>query len=249
MLCGVYGPSANPNDGFAWVYDRFFGDSFLKSSSRVLEELFTEKVPKGAQVLDLCCGPGRVARDLAERGYSVTGVDSSQAMLNLASKMAPSCEFIEADARTFNLGRTFQGCICLSASMNQFMVIAEVGAVFQRVREHLVPGARFLFDMNMEAVYSTRWKSPYSRVSEEDALIVRPRFDAKTKAAKVEMTAFRLGSTGLWERSDWAFQQRCYSERDVKSELKRASFRDVKAHDSGDFKVDDGGRMFFVATA
>jgi len=239
----VSGSSANPNDTFAWAYDRHF-DS--KSAERALEKLFLPKMPKGARILDLCCGPGRVARYLSDGGYSVTGVDSSPRMLRLASQNAPSCELVEADARTFELGRTFQGCVCLSASVNQFMVLAELGKVFERVRSHLVPGGLFLFDMNIERTFASRWKAPYATVSEGDALIVRPRFDPETNVANVEMTAFRLADSGGWERSDASFQQRCYSERDVRSELKRALIRDVKVRGSGDLGMEESGPAFFV---
>lgn len=237
----------NPYDGFAWAYDRYFGKSFVESSSHVLKKLLFDRVPRGGRILDLCCGPGRVANELSLKGYSVMGVDSSRGMLVLAARIAPSCEFVQADARTFALGRSFEGCVCLSASMNLLMVAGELGSVFERVYSHLVPGGVFLFDMNMEECFATRWKAPYGSVAEGDAIVVRPRFDPRTNVATVEMTAFRLGASGLYERSDWSFRERCYSEKEVRSELKRASFRDVKAYRSGSLGLDKG-RMFFACT-
>lgn len=41
--------------------------------------------PPRGQVLDLGCGEGRVARDLASRGYRVVGIDRSQAMVRAAA--------------------------------------------------------------------------------------------------------------------------------------------------------------------
>jgi 2-polyprenyl-3-methyl-5-hydroxy-6-metoxy-1,4-benzoquinol methylase len=46
-------------------------------------------VPPGSRVLDAGCGTGRVAIELARRGYEVTGVDSDASMLDVARAAAP----------------------------------------------------------------------------------------------------------------------------------------------------------------
>lgn len=46
-------------------------------------------VPPGARVLDAGCGTGRVAIELARRGYDVVGVDSDASMLDVARAHAP----------------------------------------------------------------------------------------------------------------------------------------------------------------
>jgi SAM-dependent methyltransferase len=46
-------------------------------------------VPAGARVLDAGCGTGRVAIELARRGYDVVGVDSDPSMLAVAREQAP----------------------------------------------------------------------------------------------------------------------------------------------------------------
>ncbi len=79
------------------------------------------EVPSGAAVLDLCCGPGRHAIELARRGQRVTGVDMTPSYLEAAAKAATAegldIELVEGDMRTFerplafdlvlNLGRSF----------------------------------------------------------------------------------------------------------------------------------------------
>ena len=46
-------------------------------------------VPVGSRVLDAGCGTGRVAVELARRGYAVAGVDSDASMLEVARTAAP----------------------------------------------------------------------------------------------------------------------------------------------------------------
>jgi SAM-dependent methyltransferase len=49
------------------------------------------------RVLDAGCGTGRVAIELAHRGFSVVGVDSDPAMLHTAHAKAPELSWIHAD--------------------------------------------------------------------------------------------------------------------------------------------------------
>ncbi|EHB47776.1 Methyltransferase type 11 [Mycolicibacterium rhodesiae JS60] len=51
----------------------------------------------GHSVLDAGCGTGRVAIELASRGFVVTGVDADAAMLAAARAKAPDLRWIEAD--------------------------------------------------------------------------------------------------------------------------------------------------------
>jgi SAM-dependent methyltransferase len=51
----------------------------------------------GTRVLDAGCGTGRVAIELATRGYRVTGVDVDPAMLSTARDKAPELRWLQAD--------------------------------------------------------------------------------------------------------------------------------------------------------
>ena len=54
-------------------------------------------VPPGSTVLDAGCGTGRVAIELARRGYDVVGVDSDPSMLDVARQQAPYLPWHLAD--------------------------------------------------------------------------------------------------------------------------------------------------------
>lgn len=74
-------------------------------------------VPPGASVLDIGCGTGRHAVQLARRGFKVTGLDLSAGMLAEAASAAAEAgvgvELIEADATHFALDRAFDAAVCL----------------------------------------------------------------------------------------------------------------------------------------
>lgn len=74
---------------------------------------FVAALPPGGRVLDVGCGSGwpHAAR-LIDRGFRVTGVDSSGALLDHARRTLPTGEWIEADMRALDLGdRRFDGVV------------------------------------------------------------------------------------------------------------------------------------------
>ncbi|MGA2520572.1 MAG: class I SAM-dependent methyltransferase [Acidimicrobiales bacterium] len=50
-----------------------------------------------ARILDAGCGTGRIAIELARRGYQVLGVDIEPAMLDVARAKAPELDWLRAD--------------------------------------------------------------------------------------------------------------------------------------------------------
>jgi ubiquinone/menaquinone biosynthesis C-methylase UbiE len=72
---------------------------------------------RGETILDVGCGTGRHAVELARRGFKVTGLDLSSAMLAQAREAAQDAkvdiELIQGDASTFEFDRRFDAAICL----------------------------------------------------------------------------------------------------------------------------------------
>ncbi|HEY3485877.1 MAG TPA: class I SAM-dependent methyltransferase [Ilumatobacteraceae bacterium] len=68
----------------------------------------------GSRVLDVGCGPGRHAHELARRGITVHGVDISQPFVDIATRDAPpGATFERADARALSFHEEFDAAICL----------------------------------------------------------------------------------------------------------------------------------------
>jgi SAM-dependent methyltransferase len=58
-------------------------------------------LPDFHKVLDLCCGMGRHARALANRGYSVTGVERDAAAIAKARELAGGPTYLHTDVRDY----------------------------------------------------------------------------------------------------------------------------------------------------
>jgi SAM-dependent methyltransferase len=104
----------------------------------------------GGPLLDLACGTGRMALRLAAQGYHVTGVDVMPEMIAHARQKAAerpvSIEWVVADARTVHLQKPFPFIFMLENAFQFFLTRADQEALLARVREHLHPKGRFLFE-------------------------------------------------------------------------------------------------------
>ena len=72
---------------------RIYGELAHKPRDRELLDKIAERVRGRGLVVDMGCGPGQVARYLADRGLPVMGVDLSPGMLAQARRLNPGIEF------------------------------------------------------------------------------------------------------------------------------------------------------------
>jgi len=138
-------------DGHAPVYmDNSFTKNSLEEVNFVLEEL---KLLPGNHILDMGCGSGRQAVELARRGYQVTGVDISSGMLAEAEKAAREAgvgvEWIHIDATQFTSARSFDAAICLCEGAFGLLGTGDDHiehdlAILRNIHAALKPGARFI---------------------------------------------------------------------------------------------------------
>lgn len=234
-------------DRFAWFYNKYWGDEFSRPALSIFNVLLFPHLPSGCRLLDLCCGTGHIAAGLVERGYRVTGIDGSEAMLRFARENAPDVEFIHADARKFKLAKSFQAVISAFDSLNHVMKLDELTAVFRNSHSVLQDDGIFLFDLNLEEEAEILGNS-IDFVGDDHACIVRSSYDKREKLKRYDVTMFRK-EAGSWERSDLALFQRYYNIEEVLGALDSAGFSRVKTYDARrefGFTLSDG-RMFYLA--
>lgn len=67
-------------------YDGFFYNLFFDSIEGGNRKMILDLIPQGSTALDVCCGTGRLAFEMAQKCRHVTGVDISPRMLAFAEK-------------------------------------------------------------------------------------------------------------------------------------------------------------------
>jgi SAM-dependent methyltransferase len=96
----------------------------------------------GARVLDAGCGTGRVAIELARRGYATVGVEVDTDLLARARAKAPSLEWIDGDLATLAPG-TAPGPFAAGVLAGNVMIFVARGTearVLANISERLAAG-------------------------------------------------------------------------------------------------------------
>jgi SAM-dependent methyltransferase len=93
-------------------------------------------------VLDLGCGTGRVALDLAAHGVPVVGLDLDQVLLDELERRAGDLpvETVRADARDFDLGRRFPVALAPMQTMQLLGGPEGRAGLLRCAKAHLEPG-------------------------------------------------------------------------------------------------------------
>ena len=242
-------------DNIAGLYNAFWADWYLPAAMPALESLFFSHVVSrfgnGARVLDLCCGSGHVTKELVARGYRVTGVDLSTALIEQARVALPTAEFVVQDARELHLDTQYEAVLSTFDSLNHILTLEDLRQVFARVRAHLKSEGLFVFDMNSEAAYFADLRQWTATVSANDVGLVRGTYDAFTKTARTELLWFqKQDHTGLWSKSESIVEQRCYPQGEILTALLESGFTNVEAISAEDAGVTSDlgfGRVFYSA--
>jgi SAM-dependent methyltransferase len=234
-------------DRFASIYNNWLGEDFCQRALPALDRLLLHTLPAGSRILDLCCGSGQMARALVRLGYDVTGLDSSSEMLRIAGEKVPEANFVQADARHFQMSGSFDAAISTFNSLAHIDSQSDLVRVFRNVRDALHPGSPFLFDLSMEEAYTSKWRGSFALVADDHACIVRPIYDAQSQIGTNRITLFELVS-GAWQRSDFTITQKCHAASDVRSALHAAGFDDVRTYDAQRElgMTGESGRTFFL---
>jgi SAM-dependent methyltransferase len=139
-------------DGHAPDYDQ---NCFTKNTIAEVDFLVEALgLSPGSAVLDVGCGTGRHAIELARRGYCVTGLDLSAGMLEQAKSKARAAgvqvRWRHEDATAFAVEAPFDGAVCLCEGAFGLLgrggdAIDQPLAILRNMAAALRPSARCLF--------------------------------------------------------------------------------------------------------
>jgi len=163
-------------------------------------------------LLDIGCGTGTVTRGIAAAvGCSAVGVDPAAPMLAVARRNTQNqaVEWIEADARTVRLGRTFDLIIMTGHAFQAFVTREDQAALLATIAAHLAPDGRFAFDTRNPAAQEwLEWTPDLSRrVVDTEAygaveIWDEEKMDTKTGILDV-VEHYRILASGKRLRSDF----------------------------------------------
>jgi len=170
-------------DNYARYYDLLYRDKDYSKEAQFVHQIIQTHAPNARDLLELGCGTGIHAVELAKQGYHIQGVDFSDQMLQRAcdrlSQITPDLasrlKFSRGDIRHLRLNQSFDVVISLFHVINYQTTNEDLLATFATVKEHLKPGGIFIFDI---------WYGP-AVLSDRPAVRVKRLEDDKIRVTRI----------------------------------------------------------------
>lgn len=158
-------------------YDRFHRDAFL--------ELLP---PPGRRTIDLGCGEGRLARDLAALGHRVVAVDAAPSMVRLAREADPEGEYLLASAASLPLE---DRCADLVLAFMTLMDMDDAEGAVREARRVLEPGGRFCLAL----VHPLNSGGAFESDADDAAFVVQDYFTRRRYVDRIEKDGLEMTFT------------------------------------------------------
>ena len=197
--------------------------------------------------LDIGCGGGYFTRAFVKKGYSMTGIDVSERMLQKAQRRSLQegvrAEYVLSDILKLKTPRRADFALCVNDCIN-YVPPEKLTTALKRVGAALKKGGAFLFDISTE--YKLReivGNNTFCEDREDVAYLwFNTLFDDRVE---MDITVFAKREDGAFERGDERHVQSIHTATRVRAALAEAGFSVVRQ--TGAFgKDDDRERLNFV---
>ena len=203
---------------------------------------------EGPQIIDLCCGFGRITLELARRGFTASGVDITASYLDTARDDAAyeglQIEFIQDDVRKFKRKETYDVAVNLYNSFGYF----------ENPKDDLLflKNAFFSLRENGALIIDVLGKEIAVRDYTEAEWFERAGYTVLTECFPVDSWASTWNRWILLKdgkRREKTFVQRLYAASELRSLLLKAGFSAVELYGSWDESPYDNDAQTLIAVA
>lgn len=132
----------------------------------------------------------------------------------------------------------FHYVISAGDSLNHIMKLDELKNTFHNVYSALYDGGSFAFDMNMEKGFLENWSASFHISEREYVCTIDSTYDNESHRAEMTFILFKHDVNDIWKRSDFSFEEACYSKEEIISSLKSVGFNNIQLHGTS--------RTFFI---
>ncbi len=240
---------------FAYIYDKLMrGDVDYERWADYIENIFSRYGKNPSLVCDLACGTGNITIPLARRGYDMTGIDVSGDMLNAARKKAGELDilFLNQNMASLDLYGTMDAFTCMIDGINYIISPKSLLDMLIKIKTcFLEPGGIVIFDISTRHKLKNVIGSETFIHSERDIFYAwRNKYIEGRDLSDMLLTFFVREKRGGYRRFEERHLQRAYTERQIRSVLKRAGFEHTDVYDELTFEPPraDSERIVFVCS-
>ena len=207
---------ASYKETFSAYYDALTEDVDRAKIADRCEELMARYHPKRELALDLCCGTGTLAIELARRGFEVIGVDASPEMLMQAveknEELLQPVLYLRQTLEQLDLYGTVDLAVCTLDSLNHLHGKKALQKALHRLQFFVEPGGLFLFDVNTPYKHrEVLGNNCFVRESEELFCVWQNDYTPEGHKVEIQIDFFRRGKGEQYTRDgeqfcEWAWE-------------------------------------------
>ncbi|MHB0914047.1 MAG: class I SAM-dependent methyltransferase [Armatimonadota bacterium] len=123
-----------------WIYEYIYPEASSDAAEACKEIIGRYCDAETPSVLEVGCGTGRVIGKLAEMGYRVMGLDSSEQMVDYALVHHMGLRIDQGNMRSFDLGERFDAVLCVGSTFTYNLTNDEVHTALSNFRKHCRDG-------------------------------------------------------------------------------------------------------------
>jgi SAM-dependent methyltransferase len=215
-------------DVLASIYSTLGMNTFATGGTKAIFDFAQRNEWMGRQIVDLGCGTGESLLWLAQRGYVVSGIDQSKAMLDIArqnfSKAELNLSASQQDIRSFTNVSNVDMVLALDV-IHELDSVRDLETVFKNVHEALKTDKLFVFDIyTIEGLFAMQ--QPAEKLVFEDKsqmIYLQNLFDYDRQVLTQRYIIMRA-QANFWVKSEARRILRSYPVQAITGLLQRYNF-------------------------
>ncbi|SHK14469.1 Methyltransferase domain-containing protein [Maribacter aquivivus] len=129
----------------AWVYDEIY-QGFIDYKAEYDFYKTLCKTHNAISILEIACGSGNLSESFTNDFLNYTGLDYSEAMLEIAKTKFKKGNFIQGDMRKLNFTYQFSTILITGRSTSYLIEDIDIQNTFNSIHKALEPNGIFIFD-------------------------------------------------------------------------------------------------------
>ena len=201
-------------------YNLLYHDKNYNEETYYIERLIQKYGAYAKTVLELGSGTGVHAKLLADKGFTIHGIERSPEMLSIANQLdIPGVTFQLDDIAKFSVAGRFDVCLALFHVISYITENETLLSVFKNAASHLEAGGLFIFDVwHTPAVYVQQPEKRVKTVENDEVRITRtalPQIHYHRNVIDVnyefviENKTIKTSSTSFEKHTSWIEETGC----------------------------------------
>jgi len=180
-------------------------------------------------VLDVCCGTGLLAVELAALGYQVVGLDGSEAMLARArQRLRPEVQLVQSTLPALAVTGEYDAAVCTFDGLN-YLSPADLRATFAALSLRIRPAGWLVFDVHTDAMMAFTVSQPVVQGEQgEHRFVISSVVDTHTRTCDTRIEIVPLDGGGAFSEQH---RQHFHGAADMWAALVDAGFEVTAVRD------------------